>query len=346
MLQGTLDNFGLDEVLGLLATTAKTGRMRVTGDRGSGSLWLISGQLVGTEAPNTTDASPMDEALFELLRFNTGSFAFDPHEETPDTGSSQVVSEVVADALERLRQWREIEAVVPSLAHVVAPVALLDVPEITISAEEWELLLAIGSGNEVGGVCDLIGLGEVEGSRRVKLLLERNLLDIFPPADAETDGPDSGGMHTAEPSDHDETTAPSAAAYHPSVEYHGTPEFGDTPTPERRASDALSDDFGAAPVGFTTGAEPTPPPPPPGSFGEAVRRDVSPPPPPPTPTELALARTTLVDDSTDNPWERSTEDMWDSADESTAPEPTPAASSWFREEEGANPLMQFLRDER
>ena len=39
-LQGTLDTFSLPDVLRLLATTSKTGRLRIDGDRGLGSVWL------------------------------------------------------------------------------------------------------------------------------------------------------------------------------------------------------------------------------------------------------------------------------------------------------------------
>ncbi len=181
MLQGSLDNFGLDEVLGLLADTAKTGRMRITGDRGSGSLWLASGQLIGSEASRADAGGPFDETMFELLRFTTGNFSFNSDEMPPEPGEDTPVAGVLEAAFERLSQWREIEAVVPSLAHVIAPVSTLPAPEMTITSAEWDLLMAIGAGIEVGAVCEHFGLGEVEGSRRVKLLVERSLITIAPP---------------------------------------------------------------------------------------------------------------------------------------------------------------------
>ncbi|MEZ5226498.1 MAG: hypothetical protein R2710_07445 [Acidimicrobiales bacterium] len=64
---------------------------------------------------------------------------------------------------------------------MIAPVSSLPAPEMTITAAEWDLLMAIGAGTEVGSVCEHFGLGEVEGSRRVKLLVERSLITIAPP---------------------------------------------------------------------------------------------------------------------------------------------------------------------
>ncbi len=182
MLQGSLDNFGLHEVLGLLADTSKSGRMRISGDRGSGSLWLSAGQLVQADATNVVDETPIDETMFELMRFVTGSFSFNVDEAPTKGHEPRPVSEVIAAARERLERWLEIEAVVPSLAHIIAPVASLPAPELTITAEEWELIMAIGGGCEVSAICDAFSLGEVEGSRRVKLLIERDLVEIFEPS--------------------------------------------------------------------------------------------------------------------------------------------------------------------
>src|SRR3954463_8019197 len=75
-LQGTLDTFALPDVLRLLASTKKTGRLLVTGSRGTGSVWVDDGGVVGAEATGTlTDAEPV-ETLFELLRYPDGGFTF------------------------------------------------------------------------------------------------------------------------------------------------------------------------------------------------------------------------------------------------------------------------------
>src|SRR3954452_4303257 len=49
-LQGTLDTFALPDVLRLLASTKKTGRLHLTGNRGDGSVWVDTGDVVKVEA--------------------------------------------------------------------------------------------------------------------------------------------------------------------------------------------------------------------------------------------------------------------------------------------------------
>jgi hypothetical protein len=179
MLQGSLDNFTLDEVLGLLAATAKTGRLELKGNRGNGTMRVHEGMLVGATASVASDEADPEDVVFELLRFDEGTFSFAPS--SSEEGEALDMAEVLAAAELRLADWREIAAVVPSLRHVVAPNANLVADEITISGEEWSTLVAIGSGSAVSAVCEQLSLGEVEGSRRVMELAERGLVCVSPP---------------------------------------------------------------------------------------------------------------------------------------------------------------------
>ncbi len=242
MLQGSLDNFGLHEVLGLLADTAKSGRMRITGDRGAGSLWLADGQLIGSEASRAVADGPIEETMFELLRFVSGNFSFTMDESPSRSLDPRPVADVLEAARQRLAQWREIEAVVPSLAHIVAPVAMLPVPEITIAADEWELLMAIGSGAEVGSICEHFGLGEVDGSNRVKQLIERQLIEIAPPVAARFAVATPVGVHDLHEDTDDFGLAPAGLT----TELAPTPVAVDAPSPEAPAP--TPDAFAPAPI--------------------------------------------------------------------------------------------------
>ncbi len=180
MLQGSLDNFTIPEILGLLATTSKTGRLKVSGDRGTGSVWCRDGMLELAEASKLPGSSDIDDVMLELLRYGSGNFSFQLDEPLP--AGAEVVSEpvdvVLAGAASRLDEWLEIEAVVPSMAHSLTPAAELPKAEATIKADEWEFLVAIGDSRTVGDVAKRLGLGEIDVSRRAKGLIERELVEI------------------------------------------------------------------------------------------------------------------------------------------------------------------------
>jgi|GEM_PF-2834124 len=180
MLQGSLENFALDEVLGFLSSAGKTGKLEITGDRGTGNLLFSDGLLVGASATQTPNGDSTEDVMFELLRFKNGNFAFSS-EEVASLEDERDLSSVLVAAETRLNEWRDIESVVPSLGHIVTPIPELPSEEVTLNRSEWALLNVVAAGCPVSLVCEELGLGEVEGSKRIKDLAERSLVLIGQP---------------------------------------------------------------------------------------------------------------------------------------------------------------------
>ncbi len=184
MLQGSLDDFALDEVLGLLASTSKSGRLRLSGNRGTGSLWLDKGSLTAAEASKIPGKAGVEDVVFEMLRFADGTFSFMIDDVPTEIGSPEQVDFVVQLAQDRLAEWRTIESVVPSLAHTISLADELPGDELEISRSEWKTVIAVSGNATVEPVCDQLGLDEVDGSRRIMQMIQRGLLTISDPADA------------------------------------------------------------------------------------------------------------------------------------------------------------------
>jgi hypothetical protein len=180
-LQGTLDTFSLPDVLKLLATTSKTGRLRIDGDRGQGSVWMRDGQVVDADADRSVDGAPTDEVVFELLRFGSGSFAFDADDHTPNAEHPDQVEDLLRRANALLSEWTELEAVVPSLDHRVSLTSELSSDEVTIGADRWRSLVAVAGGRSVGEVASALGLSELNVSRAVRDLVELGVADVDSP---------------------------------------------------------------------------------------------------------------------------------------------------------------------
>jgi hypothetical protein len=177
-LQGTIETFALPDVMRLLASTKKSGCLRLTGSRGDGSVWVDSGTIVASEASGAPHATSPVEVFFELLRFKDGDFVFDSDVQ-PDSRSEAAEVEPVLDEAEKmLDEWKSIEAVVPSLDSWVTLQPELTVDEITVDKTRWRLLAAIGAGTTVGRLGDDLELGELPISRSVKELVEASLATI------------------------------------------------------------------------------------------------------------------------------------------------------------------------
>jgi hypothetical protein len=177
-LQGTLDTFALADVLRLLASTKKSGRLRVTGDRGSGSVWVQNGEVVATElaVPGASDDGPA-HTLFTLLRFAAGSFTFEAGAVAPHAGTPLDVEPLLGQAEMLLVEWRAIEAVVPSLEAWLTLRPELD-GDVVVDAGRWRAIAAIGGGATAGSVGEALGAGELDVLRAVKELVELGLVEV------------------------------------------------------------------------------------------------------------------------------------------------------------------------
>ncbi len=177
-LQGTLDTFALIDVFRLLASTNKTGRLRVTGDRGNGSVWFDGGGIVLAAAHNTKPSDAPVSVIFELLRQHEGSFVFEADVTTPEAGAPSDVETLIRDAEHLLIEWQEIEAVVASIDLWVSLSPELPRPEVVVDGERWKVIVATGAGATVADVGDVLGLGEIAVSKAVKEVIEIGLLTI------------------------------------------------------------------------------------------------------------------------------------------------------------------------
>lgn len=185
-LSGTLDTFALPDVLRLLATTAKTGRLRISGPRGSGSVWVDGGDVVATELTTVNSLEPTDvEVIFGLLRFEAGSFTFENDATAPNAGSGSAMEPLLGAAENMLIEWRSIEEVVPSLEVWTALSPELKGPDVMVDAQRWRAIAIVGSGAQVASIAEGLRLNEVDSCRLVKELLELGLIEkIDAPADA------------------------------------------------------------------------------------------------------------------------------------------------------------------
>lgn len=177
-LQGTIETFALPDVMRLLASTKKTGCLRLEGSRGAGSVWVDSGQIVATEASEAPHADGAVEVFFELLRFKDGAFVFDADITPTDPSPAVEVEPVLDEAEKMLDEWKAIEAVVPSLDSWVSLVPELEADEVSISKDRWRLLVAVGGGTTAGQLGDQLQLGELPVSRSVKELVESGLVSV------------------------------------------------------------------------------------------------------------------------------------------------------------------------
>jgi hypothetical protein len=80
-----------------------------------------------------------------------------------------------------LREWHDIVTVVPSVEHRVRLIPDLATPEITLSAEEWHLVMAVALAGTVQGVLEELKLGQFLGCRGLRRLVDAGVVLVEEP---------------------------------------------------------------------------------------------------------------------------------------------------------------------
>lgn len=176
-LEGTFETIALPDVLSLLSVTSQTGELRVEAGGEVISVWLDQGRLAGFDAGARTSAT---EVLFALLRLQDASFLFHTGTEPVNPMEPADLILLLEEVERRLVEWPSIEAAIPSRSCRVELEASFDRP-VALRADQWQLVAMIGSGRAVGDLLAERSLGEFEGYKTLKELLDRGLVKVGPP---------------------------------------------------------------------------------------------------------------------------------------------------------------------
>jgi len=177
-LQGTLDTFALPDVLRLLASTSKSGCLRVSGSRGDGDIWFESGGVVAAATATPLPTTNPVEVLCELLRCSDGHFAFESGATVEHDGAPADIEPLLVEAEQLVAEWEAIEAVVPSLDAWVALVEDLPKAKVSVDARSWKVILAVAGGSTVRDIGAWMNLGELGVSRAVRDLVKIGLATV------------------------------------------------------------------------------------------------------------------------------------------------------------------------
>jgi hypothetical protein len=253
-LKGSLEDFGLPEVLQLLADTSKTGKLQISGHGcANGSLWFETGSIVAFDVSGSHQPS---QAIFEMLRVGRGYFDFQadglaPASATVAAPDRQDVRTEIERARAQLKEWDEILTVVPSLDHHLQLVNALATDTVTIERDQWAIVAAIGGGQKVSRILSDRYLGEFEGCKAIKGLVDAGLVGVT----------DSAGVAVTR----DSGAAVPVSAPVTATEVEPVLSVEVTPAEPEPAAEASPEPFTAAPEEVSLRLVPQPDPAPPAS---------------------------------------------------------------------------------
>ena len=203
-LQGTLDTFGVPDVLALLSGTKKKGELKIRGPGFVGSVWIDDGRLVGAEVPR---CPTLVDAVFELMRLPEGEFAFDGDSPVRSPMTAESVGDVLSDAEERLVEWRDIAIHIPSVHTRLELAPASPSSQVVLDPDQWRLVVASSHGVSLAELADYMDMGEFQICRTAKYLVENGYATAQPVAP-----PAAAPAASAEPAPLPAQPAPAPAA--------------------------------------------------------------------------------------------------------------------------------------
>jgi Domain of unknown function (DUF4388) len=225
-LVASLSGFTLSDILGLLASTAQTGELRVVNETIDGRLWFADGQLSNA---HVGAAATIGQAVFELAHLDDGWAYFTVGVVSSSGHPTVPVAAVLDEVRPHVEEWRTILQVV----RLEAVVSLSPDPpggDVQIRSDQWRVLTAVGTGGQsVKDVLDQIGGDQIVGLRTLRDLHSAGLVAL-----SQVAGPDE---------------APAEAISPPTPTEHGTDVAPQSPpTDQGPATEQPTRDDEAIPV--------------------------------------------------------------------------------------------------
>lgn len=140
---------------------------------------LAEANAVDPELLNRLAREQAVDAVFDLLRWTDGEFAFGIDEPNPDeVGLAVADDEVVSEANTRRETWEAVSRIIPSPEVVLTmPVVVPEDP--AISTEEWALLALVDGQRSVGGLVEVSGAGQFIVVSTLATLVQRGMLVLL-----------------------------------------------------------------------------------------------------------------------------------------------------------------------
>ncbi|HUB71665.1 MAG TPA: DUF4388 domain-containing protein [Acidimicrobiales bacterium] len=183
--QGTFDVLDFSAVLELVAARNMSGRLHVRSRSFAANLFFDDGYIVGADqSEHSAAASAGDvgqraqEICFELLGTDRGSFEFHLLRSKAPAGASISVKEAMEQARQRLAEWQELQALIPSLDVQPRLVTELDPGQVTLDRDQWRVLTAVDGRRNLRSIGRALNLSDFEVCRAMRELLNAKVIEL------------------------------------------------------------------------------------------------------------------------------------------------------------------------
>ena len=186
MLEGSLKDFTLDEVLQIISMGEKTGRLILKGEtpfgKKEGSIFFEKGQVKDAE----TEQYRGEPAVVDLLNIREGYFKFVPEDVSHIKQSiNKSIPDLVLLATSKLDEWEKIKNKVSSVDSVFK-LSSEGIPErIHLTPTQWRIISLLGKGLTIRQIALKLNMTVIDVSKDVYGLVALKIVREVGQKDAE-----------------------------------------------------------------------------------------------------------------------------------------------------------------
>ncbi len=174
VLKGNLEQLPLIDVLKMLSSSDRTGKLSLSQGRIRGEIYLHQGSLVHA----ATGAQMGERAVYTMMGWMDGGFSFTPDVDAPEESVELATEQILLEAARKNEEWRDIKKMIPT-SDIIFKLSPTGSPE-TVSLEptEWQVLAQVNGKRSIEDLSRILGRNEFEIAKILYSLTKAGLLEV------------------------------------------------------------------------------------------------------------------------------------------------------------------------
>ncbi|MCJ7716487.1 MAG: DUF4388 domain-containing protein [Anaerolineales bacterium] len=171
-IRGNLAQLSLLDILRMLSTSNRSGRLDINQAGKSGEIYLERGSIVHA----VTGTQIGDKGVYTLMGWLEGDFVFTSDTDVPERSIDTSTEQILLEAARQAEQWEDIKDVLSSTDAVFNISPSGSTNTVSLKPVEWQVLAQVNGQRSVIEIGEILELHEFEVARIIYSLTTAGLL--------------------------------------------------------------------------------------------------------------------------------------------------------------------------
>ena len=170
--RGNLAQLALLDILRMLSSGNRTGKLEISNAGKTGELFLENGNIVHA----VTGTQLGENGVYSLVGWLEGDFSFVPDVSAPEISIGTTTEQLLLEAARQAEQWEDIKDVLSSTSAVFNISPSGSTSTVSLRPIEWQVLAQVNGERSVVEIGEILNLNEFDVARIVYSLTTAGLL--------------------------------------------------------------------------------------------------------------------------------------------------------------------------